>query len=115
MKTFFKKRWYFFIPLIFLAITAFGFVIMALWNFTMPAIFNLPQITFWQSLAILLLSRILFGGGGTKHFRRGGAPWSKHFRERWEKMKPEDRDKFYQRWNSRCCPTSSKKEEAPIQ
>lgn len=113
MKTHFKRRWYLFIPLIFVAITAFGFLIVVLWNFTMPVIFNLPQITFWQALALLVLSRILFSGG-PKHFRRGGAPWANHFRDRWEKMSPEDREKFYQRWNSRCYP-GFRKEEAPTQ
>ena len=34
-----------------------------LWNITMPQVFGLKEITFWQAVRILLLSYILFGGG----------------------------------------------------
>lgn len=42
----------------------FGYVIMYLWNWLMPAIFGLTTITFWQAIGICLLSKILFGGFG---------------------------------------------------
>lgn len=32
---------------------------MWLWNYIMPTIFNLPEITIWQALALLILSQIL--------------------------------------------------------
>lgn len=32
-----------------------------LWNWLMPEIFNLPEITFWQALGILILSSFIFG------------------------------------------------------
>ena len=37
----------------------FNFVIMWLWNWLMPAIFNLPTLTFWQSYGLLWLIRLL--------------------------------------------------------
>jgi hypothetical protein len=37
-----------------------GFPLMWLWNWLMPGIFNLPEITFWQALGINALSTILF-------------------------------------------------------
>ena len=36
-----------------------------LWNTTMPDVFGLKALTFWQAFRILLLSAILFGGGTT--------------------------------------------------
>lgn len=33
-----------------------------LWNITMPEVFNLKRITFWQALRLLLMASILFGG-----------------------------------------------------
>ncbi len=48
-----------------LFITAFGYLLMYLWNWLMPMIFGLPIITFWQALGICLLSKILFGGFGS--------------------------------------------------
>lgn len=32
-----------------------------LWNLTMPRIFGLPQIEFWESFRLLLIAGILFG------------------------------------------------------
>lgn len=36
-----------------------GFVVKWLWNWIMPYLFGLPIITFWMSLGIVLLIRIL--------------------------------------------------------
>lgn len=71
-----------------------GFVVRALWNWLLPALFGLPQLTFWQALGILALSRILFGGfglhGGGRHgFRR-------HKSKHWEHMTPEERERVKQ-------------------
>jgi uncharacterized membrane protein len=33
-----------------------------LWNTTLPQIFGLPPITFWQGFRLLLLAGFLFGG-----------------------------------------------------
>jgi hypothetical protein len=34
--------------------------VMLLWNFVMPDVFGLTEITFWQALALTLLSSFLF-------------------------------------------------------
>ena len=55
-----------------------------------PAIIGWHAISFWQAVGILLLSKILFGG-----FRgRGGMSWRHRMGERWERMSPEEREKF---------------------
>ena len=36
-----------------------------LWNITMPQIFNLSTITFWEAVRLLILAGILFGSSGT--------------------------------------------------
>jgi len=33
-----------------------------LWNTTMPDVFELKKITYWQAFRLLLLAMILFGG-----------------------------------------------------
>jgi hypothetical protein len=74
------------------AITVFSFVTMHLWNWLMPALFGLRAIRWTQAIGLLVLSRIFFGGFG----RRGGGPrgWKRHMDDRWEKMTPEEREKF---------------------
>ena len=39
----------------------FGFGIMWLWNWLMPAIFGLGEITYWQAIGIFILAKLIFG------------------------------------------------------
>ena len=60
-----------------------GLVVQGLWNWLLPDIFGLRQITFWQALGLLALCRILFGS-----FGRGGGPHrdtGRRHREWWRK------------------------------
>ncbi|MCC7153131.1 MAG: hypothetical protein IT161_01070 [Bryobacterales bacterium] len=71
----------------------FGQAVLHLWNWLMPDLFGLRQITYWQSIGLLGLSWILFRGGFL------GAPFGpgsrqRFVRERWEKMTPEERERF---------------------
>ena len=43
-----------------------------LWNITMPEVFGLKEITFWQAFRLLLLAGFLFGAGSIVHFNIGG-------------------------------------------
>jgi chromate transport protein ChrA len=99
-----RKRWMFkglkIAAIAIVAVTAFGLVVMSLWNWLAPAVFGAHTITFWQALGILVLSKILFGGfrgrpGGAGHWRRRMAA-------RWEQMSPEEREKFRQGMSGRC-------------
>ena len=76
-----------------LALAAFSFVVMSLWNVLMPGLFAVHTISFWQATGLLILSKLLFGGfrtyGGGPRFRR-------RMMERWEQMTPEEREKFKQ-------------------
>lgn len=80
------------LPLVILFVALFGFAVMKLWNWLMPALFGWHEITFWQAMGILVLSKILFGGF------RGAVPWRERWRarmmERWAQMTPEEREKF---------------------
>lgn len=39
-----------------------------LWNITMPLLFGLPTITFWQAVRLLILAGMLFGTSSFFHF-----------------------------------------------
>jgi hypothetical protein len=34
-----------------------------LWNITIPQLFNLKEITYWQAFRLLLIAAMLLGGG----------------------------------------------------
>jgi chromate transport protein ChrA len=83
-----------------LALAVFGFVLMSLWNWLAPAVFDARTITFWQALGILVVSKILFGGfRGRAHY---GGHWRQRMSDRWARMTPEEREKFRQGIRSRC-------------
>ena len=75
-------------------LAGFGFVVMSLWNWLMPALFGLKLIGYWQALGLIILSKILLGG-----FRgsagRGGRRLH-GMRDRWRQRTPEEREKFRQ-------------------
>ena len=48
------------IPILGLAGFLFAIPIMFLWNWLMPAIFNLTTITYWQAIGVYWLSALLF-------------------------------------------------------
>lgn len=65
-----RARFFLLAPFILLAVLAFialgGVVVQSLWNWLLPSLFGLPVVTFWQALGLLALSRILFGGVGSR-------------------------------------------------
>ena len=85
-----------------LAITVFGFVVMSLWNWLMPALFGFRMINFWQAVGLLVLSKILFGGFRGRPGRR--MHWRWRMMQRWEQMTPEERDKFREGMRGGCGP-----------
>lgn len=80
--------------LVLIIATALGFLVKGLWNALMPGLFGLHTLTFWQALGLLLLSKLLFGSFRPRS--RGRGPWKRRFRERWERMSPEERERFRQ-------------------
>lgn len=96
------------IKIILFAVTAFivfGFVVMALWNWLMPALFGLRHISFWQALGLVILCKILFGSFHSHG--RGHMHWRRRMRERWEQMTPEEREKFQTSMGAWCGPAKA--------
>ena len=97
-----RRKLIFLAPLALLAFIGFiaigGAIVQLLWNWLLPPLFGWKALTFWQALALLALSRILFGG-----VRLGGGPrWSgRRMGERWDAMTPEERERFRQRMRER--------------
>src|SRR6476620_11663806 len=80
---------------------AFGFAMgtMYLWNWLVPVLFAGPVITFWQTVGLLALCKILFGGFGKGgHWgRHRSGPWRPYWKEKLHNMSPEDRERFKQK------------------
>ena len=111
-----RRKWIFIAPLAILGMLVFtaigGELVLQLWNWLLPSLFGFRQITFWQALGILLLCRILFGGFGGRGFGSSGVRGRMRERmaermgertaERWDRMTPEERERFRQGMRGRC-------------
>lgn len=112
MKKLFKSRFRF----IFIPILAIGFlflvsfVVMHLWNYVLPALFEVKTINLWQSMALFFLCKLLFGfgGGGPK---RNGAPWRKAaMRRRLDSMDESEKARFKAHMREKWCQWDSSEE-----
>ncbi|MET4108813.1 hypothetical protein [Hymenobacter sp. UYP22] len=92
--------------LITLFVAVAGYVTMRLWNWLLPDLFNLPSISIWQALGLLVLSRILFGGWGGRGHRAGWAQkrrmWKQKMESRMAGLSPEEQEKFRQKMEGVC-------------
>jgi hypothetical protein len=72
------------------ALAGFGFVVMWLWNWLVPELFNGPVIGYWQTVGLFILSKILFSGIG--HGRSHDHRYDQSRRESWKR-------KFHRKMN----------------
>jgi hypothetical protein len=77
-----------------------GEIVQHLWNWLLPPLFGWHQLTFWQALGLLALCRILFGGHGWRRPIRSNV--RRRMAARWERMTPEERERFRQGMRGRC-------------
>jgi hypothetical protein len=86
-----RKLWFLkLLVMVLIGVAVLSWVVMALWNWLMPALFTgAHEIGYLQALGVLVLSKILFGRFGP---RGGGHRRCGH--NRLEKMTPEEREKF---------------------
>ena len=98
-----NRKWIYLAPLAILGMVLFAFlggeIVKQLWNWLLPPLFGFKMLTFWQALGLLALCRILFGGLG---MRSGRSRHRRRMRERWEKMTPEERERFREGMRGRC-------------
>ena len=74
-------------------IAIFSVIVMLLWNWLIPQIFGIGQITYIQAAGLLVLSKILFGFGG-----RGGH--MSHAKK--EHLKQRFEENFHEKFEERC-------------
>ena len=70
----------------------FGWLVMLLWNWIMPAAFGLSTITFWQAWGLVILAHLLFKSGPGHHDHH--PPFHKHPQEWRDRFKCKLREHF---------------------
>ena len=58
------------------AVFGFTYVVMLLWNALVPELFNGPIVSYWQTMGLLVLSKIIFSGIGGGKGDKSGHPRS---------------------------------------
>ena len=105
------KSWYKFVLMAVAGIAVAGLVVMALWNWLVPVLFGLQQISFLQALGLLVFGRLLFGSlrcRPSPHDR-----WHRQLGESWKGKTPEEREKF--RAGMRGCWSRCKSDDTPAE
>lgn len=79
------------------AIAGFGFVVMWLWNWLVPELFNGPVIGYWQTVGLLILSKILFSGIGhgrshDGHDKDSREHWKRRFHKKMNGIAEDDKE-----------------------
>ena len=78
-------------------VIAFTYLLMLLWNWLVPELFNGPLLTYWQTLGLLVLSKILFSGIG----KGSGSHSSDHSHDHPWKKRDSWKKKFEEKMNSK--------------
>lgn len=96
------KRFFLFIPMMLFGLSAISYILMLLWNWLMPVIFQLPTISFLQAAGLFALSKILFSS-----FNFNGRNKRMYFnnhvmKEKMMNMSDEERQQFKEQWKKRC-------------
>jgi hypothetical protein len=85
-----------------------GAIIMLLWNWLMPSLFQLSMITFWQAVGLALLARLVFGWShkrwhcadrkGMWHAHHGGHRFFPHRYWKFYGKKYENCGDYFRSW-----------------
>ncbi len=106
-----KNKGFWFLKMVFwgiFAFTAISWIVMLLWNWLMPEIFNLTTITIFQASGLLILSKIIFGFGhwGKQNHNKGGH-WRHKMKDKWQGMNEEEKlvfkNKMKEKWKNNNC------------
>ena len=93
-----RKKWIFIVPAALMGIVLVTFIggtaVRLLWNWLLPPLFGFREISFWQAIGLLALSRILLGGRSMQGC--GRSSMRRRMTERWERMTPEERERYRQ-------------------
>lgn len=74
-----------------------GFGLKLLWNWLMPDLFNLKEITYWQAIGIFILARFLFGTLGSNSHERSSRD-RRYNKEKMDKKGNWSNWRYYDDW-----------------
>lgn len=72
----------------FIILVIFG--VQALWNWLIPDLFNGPELNYWQTAGLFLLSKILLTGVAPGSKEKHNKDWKKRCEEKYMKSKIDD-------------------------
>jgi hypothetical protein len=95
----------FIFPIMLIGLFIVSAVVMLLWNWILPAISTLPALTYWQSMGLLVLSRILFGSFNFRDHHRAHRQHTKQqgFQDKFMEMDASEKQQFKEHWKNQSC------------
>jgi hypothetical protein len=83
--------------LLFIFIAPLAILVMFLWNNALAPVLHVSEVTFWQALGILVLSKILFSsfsGGRSRRY----PTWKDRISQKWDTMTPDEKERWKDHW-----------------
>jgi len=80
-----------------LGLAVFTYLVMLLWNWLVPELFSGPVVNYWQTLGLLVLSKIIFAGLSGGHRKRHDHPsdyWKKKYHRKMNCMSREQKEEL---------------------
>jgi len=74
----------------FIVLVIFG--VQALWNWLIPDLFHGPVITFWQTVGLFFLSKILLTGVAPGHHHNQKYEWKRKYHEKCNRAAMDDQN-----------------------
>ena len=68
------------------------FGIQALWNWLIPVLFNGPELTFWQTVGLFFLSKILLTGVAPGSHHPHDKKWKEKYHSKFKKTPEGDQN-----------------------
>jgi len=88
------------------AVFLFTYLVMLLWNALVPELFHGPHLTYWQTLGVFILAKILFSGMGGGHPGRRSSHVRK-YRDHEDYPRSKWRQKYEAKMNGKAEASSS--------
>lgn len=103
------KRLLWGVPLMAIIIVALGAVLMWLWNWLVPAIFEGPSINLIEAIGLLVMGRLLTGMGSR------GTSWSCNKKQAWKRtwasLSTAEKQALQEKYKHRCRATAQQENQ----
>ena len=97
------------------AVFLFTYLVMLLWNALVPELFNGPVLSYWQTMGVFILAKILFSGMGSSGHKGERSSHVRKYRSHEDFPRSKWRQKFEAKMNGKVEMSSDEDREDTVE